>query len=1304
MITIDNFMQVLALLGFEKQGNIYCKTYQNNAQKSLYTLKVDTQNKRFLYEEIGITLGDNTTSNFEKDENFVVFECVCRLLEKGYLPCDLELEPRWKLGHESKASGKADIWVRKIKSTGEVSSLLIIECKTQGEEFQKEWQNMQQDGGQLFSYLQQQEETKFLCLYESDLVEDRENNTCKIKHFYHLFDMQDNENHIKKLERQNKDKHIKRYSECKSVIMRFNAWSDTYNKTFETAGLFESDIPPYAIGKTKYTKADLIEVDANEIKKKYNEYALILRQYNVGTGENAFDKLVNLFLAKIVDENSTKDELDFYWKGEVRDDDYSLQDRLQRLYKEGMEEHLGETITYVSQKDIDLTFEKFRNDKDAIKEQVEKYFTALKYYSNNEFAFISVHNEDLFRKNAIILRKVVLMLQDIKLCSNKNNQFLGDLFEGFLQKGVKQDEGQFFTPMPIVRFIVSSLPLESMLENNHKLKCIDYACGAAHFLTEYASQMKTIVEKGNFPIPFCDICANITGIEKQDRLSKVSKVSAFMYGYNDIKILCQDALKQTKQAKCNFDVLITNPPFSVKGFLEGLNNTDKSSYSLFEAVSDIAKNNAIEAFFLERASQILRAGAVAAIILPVSVLNKNGIYMKAREVLLKNFCIVSIVKFAQGTFGKTGTNVAAFFLKRKELIVPDSLHYEYRIYNWFRKIQNDYTNALYGDREFLIGEYCKIAGFDVDDYLAFSQEDFTQNFLQHPRIKLYTQAFFSNASLTNVCQKAKEIRQSFSKKSTTVKYKNLPDLERKRQETKALHDFITEIEKEKLYYFILSFTQETKVLIVESPQKTQEIKAFLGYEWSNRNGQEGIHYLNTKAQKQSEKEGEAEDDTIQEITNILGINTPLFDPKDFENKEKINAMIKANYNKSLTCVPESLAPYAKLCYLHELLDFSSISFNKEIKTQQAKGQQQAFTTRHKTVRLGDVAEIEYGTRIVKNNTTGDTYPVYGGGGETFRTNTYNRENRYIISRFGMSPSCVRFVKGKFFLNDSGLTVKSLSKELLSNYLDIYLYNIQEKIYMLGRGNAQKNMNVSELKSLQIPLPPLCEQEKIVGECEVQDRLEKEASLDERECRSRLEMLFNTVEGEKARLGDIAEIETGTRPAGGVGSLTDGAYSLGGEHIDNNSGHLNLSSPKYVPISFYESATRGKVKENDFLICKDGALTGKVALVRDELKDKKAMINEHVFILRCNNVITQKYLFIFFYSSVGQALLKQNITGSAQGGLNSTNLKNISIPIPPLCVQEELVAKASKIEANIKENQSIIENTKAKKQQILKYYL
>ena len=195
--------------------------------------------------------------------------------------------------------------------------------------------------------------------------------------------------------------------------------------------MFENDIAPYRIGKNKYSISDLKAVDNDTIQKKYNEFALILRQHNVGGHENAFDKLVNLFLAKVVDETNNPDDLHFYWKGAAYDDDFRLQDRLQRLYRDGMKRFLNEDVTYIENSEIEKAFRRFKADPDATKKTIMGYFRALKFFSDNDFSFISVHNKRLFEQNATILLKVVKMLQDIKLKDSDQNQLLGDLFEGF---------------------------------------------------------------------------------------------------------------------------------------------------------------------------------------------------------------------------------------------------------------------------------------------------------------------------------------------------------------------------------------------------------------------------------------------------------------------------------------------------------------------------------------------------------------------------------------------------------------------------------------------------------------------------------------------------------------------------------------------------------------------------------------------------------------------------------------------------------------------------------------------------------
>ena len=155
-----------------------------------------------------------------------------------------------------------------------------------------------------------------------------------------------------------------------------------------------------------------------------------------------------------------------------------------------MRKFLGEQITYINEETVNQALRFVREEPDATQRAVWQLFVQQKFYTNNDFSLIDVHNEQLFLQNSDVVLKLMEMWQDIRLTSDGAtfNQFLGDMFEGFLDQGVKQSEGQFFTPMPLTRFIVRSLPLESLLAESEPPRVVDYACGAGHFLTEYAYQ------------------------------------------------------------------------------------------------------------------------------------------------------------------------------------------------------------------------------------------------------------------------------------------------------------------------------------------------------------------------------------------------------------------------------------------------------------------------------------------------------------------------------------------------------------------------------------------------------------------------------------------------------------------------------------------------------------------------------------------------------------------------------------------------------------------------------------------------
>ena len=104
------------------------------------------------------------------------------------------------------------------------------------------------------------------------------------------------------------------------------------------------------------------------------------------------------------------------------------------------------------------------------------------------FAFKDVHNEELFYQNGkILVGDGASCLRNTELSIRQSINSWAISLSSCLNKGFKQNEGQFFTPIPITRFIWDSLPVDRMVKSdrgNVYPKVIDYACGAGHFLTE----------------------------------------------------------------------------------------------------------------------------------------------------------------------------------------------------------------------------------------------------------------------------------------------------------------------------------------------------------------------------------------------------------------------------------------------------------------------------------------------------------------------------------------------------------------------------------------------------------------------------------------------------------------------------------------------------------------------------------------------------------------------------------------------------------------------------------------------------
>lgn len=335
-------------------------------------------------------------------------------------------------------------------------------------------------------------------------------------------------------------------------------------------------------------------------------------------------------------------------------------------------------------------------------------------------------------------------------------------------------------------------------------------------------------------------------------------------------------------------------------------------------------------------------------------------------------------------------------------------------------------------------------------------------------------------------------------------------------------------------------------------------------------------------------------------------------------------------------------------------------------------------------RLDECANIEYGTRVVQKKDSGTLYPVYGGGGETFRMDKFNREDCLIVARFAMSRRCVRFVNGKFFLNDSGLSVKAGDK-LYQSYLNYNIISLNDDIYHLGKGAAQRNLDVKSFKKLTIAIPPLSTQLAIVSELDKINeliRLKKEQLKDfDHLAQSLFYEMFGEGKCLRKKLKDIVKIQSGQ-----VSPLEE-PYSemihIGPANIESNTGRLlnlktakeeNLISGKYLFNSSMVLYSKIRPNLNKVTIPSfEGICSADMyPIIPLECIDKNFLL----FLLK------QKEFLTYAISNSGRANIPK---------INREALLNYKAILPPLPLQRLFAQRIEQIEREKSEVQKSIQD-------------
>lgn len=425
------------------------------------------------------------------------------------------------------------------------------------------------------------------------------------------------------------------------------------------------DIPQFGVSKLapyKYVKGGISQTDTDEktnivaepdpnVKQKFFELQVVSEseltkifiqshQALWGGGQRnpsvAFDELDKLIFCKIWDEKHPRKIGDPYEFQIFRDEDpEDLLKRIKALYEEGRKKD-----PEVFKDDITLTASETQ--------------TIVKYFQR-----INLNKTDLDSK--------------------------GKAFETFMGSYFRGDFGQYFTPRPIVKFIVDSLPID------HKSRVLDTSCGSGGFLLyaldkvrEQASEFydEETIEHFRHWHDFAE--KNLFGIEINEQIARTAKMNMIIHDDGHTNVIAADGLLSDTemQAKSKnkefeygtFDFIITNPPFgssikqTEKAYMHQYNlalkeidwlNTSSSSKA------SVRDSQSTEVLFIEQCHKFLTEQGYLAIVIPDGILTNSSLQY-VRDNIEEMYRIVAVVSMPQTAFTATGAGVksSVLFLRK----------------------------------------------------------------------------------------------------------------------------------------------------------------------------------------------------------------------------------------------------------------------------------------------------------------------------------------------------------------------------------------------------------------------------------------------------------------------------------------------------------------------------------------------------------------------------------------------------------------------------------------------------------------
>lgn len=337
-----------------------------------------------------------------------------------------------------------------------------------------------------------------------------------------------------------------------------------------------------------------------------------------------------------------------------------------------------------------ISYPEDREDRQNLKAKSELEKRIRNLYAQGRKKDPEVFKEDI-KLDKHKIYTVVQYLQDINL-SKTDLDSKGLAFQRFMGDFFRGDFGQYFTPEPIVNFIVHSIGIDK------DWKILDTSCGSGGFLLHALKAVRDEAdniyedERGStswreYWHEFAE--KHLYGIEINEQISRVAKMNMIIHDDGHTNIVTNDGLKNNKAIEIEnrnlnfqdgtFDLIMTNPPFGSK--IKADEVSYYKDYELFETNLGIANTKEritddnskkkwrasqnTEILFLEKCHKYLKEGGFLAIVIPDGILT-NATNQFVRDWMVEKFRIWAIVSLPQHTFAhvKAGVKSSILFLQK----------------------------------------------------------------------------------------------------------------------------------------------------------------------------------------------------------------------------------------------------------------------------------------------------------------------------------------------------------------------------------------------------------------------------------------------------------------------------------------------------------------------------------------------------------------------------------------------------------------------------------------------------------------